>query len=290
VADAPVDKLVGRADELARLWAVSLISARALPQMAGVPLQQLAREAPALCEQLLRALASDAELARLLEPPATREHAAAQRSASNWGWIAPDGDAAGAVHDVDALRSVVWAAVLSELRNPPPSQVADLADRLAFVCASLLAVVLARHTPPQVPAGIVHATHGAAREQVLYSSPPRAPRGGRAVLIDELAEANPPARGSGAPPAGAWAAREQSLPGTRGEPAPPVSPVQRTGTPRTAPRARPWDTPLDASPAGERSRQRDAAPGTTAMPPEQRGGPEAVRVTRGPGSLVDERV
>ena len=147
VADAPVDELVGRADELARRWAVSLLAGRALAQMADVPLAQLAREAPQLCAQLSRALCSDAELAQLLESPGARERGGAERPAPPWAWIASGGDAGAAVHDVDALRSVVWAAVLGELRDASPSQVADLADRLAFVCACVLAAVLAQSSP-----------------------------------------------------------------------------------------------------------------------------------------------
>jgi hypothetical protein len=107
VADAPVDALAARAEELARRWAIALVAARALSQMAGVPLAELAREAPALCAQLVRALGSDAELARLLEPPAAREAGGAVRVDALAAWIAPAGDVASAVHDAKALRGVV---------------------------------------------------------------------------------------------------------------------------------------------------------------------------------------
>ena len=66
VADAPVEALLARADDLARRWAIELILARPLAAMAEIPLEDLAREAPSLCAQVLRSLVSDAELQRLV--------------------------------------------------------------------------------------------------------------------------------------------------------------------------------------------------------------------------------
>jgi hypothetical protein len=294
VADAPVDELVGQADELARRWALSLLAARALAQMDGVPLQQLAREAPALCAQLSRALRSDAELAQLLESPDASERGPAERSVAPWAWIAPEGDAAAAVHDVEALRGVLWAAALDELRDPPANQVAELADRLAYVCASLLATVLARRETPSAGAGLIAPSSPPRAGQILYSSPsvPSVPSGRRAVLIDEVAEATSEHSRAGATPlqtpprdTGAGAPRRADA---HAEGPAVASPAQRTGSHQATPRARPWDTPLNAAATEEQPRRQDSAPWPAV--PEPRGGPAAVRVTRGPGSPVDERV
>lgn len=272
VADAPVDELVGHADELARRWAVSLLAARALAEMANVPLQQLARQAPALCAQLSRALCSDAELAQLLEGPGGRESSDPERPATSWAWIAAGGGASDAVHDIEALRSVIWTAVRELLRDPPASQVADLADRLAFVCACVLGEVLAQRVP-LAAAGASRPSAPRQAEQVLYSSPPSAPGGRRAVLIDELADAGVSERAGARTRGGAGAgAGEQPRGG-----------AQRPATPR----ARPWDTPLNVAATDERP----PGPRTTSWPavPERQSG-LAVHISRGRGSPVDERV
>jgi hypothetical protein len=289
VADAPVEELVERAEELARRWIVALVAARALGQMAGVSLQLLAREAPALCARLARALRSDTELAQLLEAPDAREDAGAERSAGPWAWIAADGDASVVVHDVEALRSVLWAALREELRDPPPSQLADLADRLAFVCASLLAAVLARYSAP-VSAGTGAASpHTAGRAgQVLYSSPASGASGRAAVLIDELADASVGSVEAGAVLPRSPAAPRQAPAGARAS-GPSAAPRARRGGPAQAsPRARPWDTPLNIAPGEEHSRRHDPVSASSADGADPQDGP-AVRVTRGPGSPLDRR-
>jgi hypothetical protein len=292
VADAPVDALAARAEELARRWAIALVAARALSQMAGVPLAELAREAPALCAQLVRALGSDAELARLLEPPAAREAGGAVRVDALAAWIAPAGDVASAVHDVEALRGVVWDATLGELSDPAARQVADLSDRLAFACASLLGAVLARNAPVGVGVGVAQAPgqpERAGREQVLYTSPQSSPSGRRAVLIDERGETrSAPARGgTAAPPAGDRAA-EPSLAGARVERRATPAPPEPAGTapPETMPRARPWDMPLNAGREAPGVGAQDAATQPWAA---SEGADPVLRVTRGPGSRVDGR-
>src|SRR5947208_8063080 len=82
VADAPVESLLERADELARRWAVALIVELPLQRIGEIPLDGFAREAPPLCAQFVRALQSDAELARLVAPP---EHGLGQRGAQRSG-------------------------------------------------------------------------------------------------------------------------------------------------------------------------------------------------------------
>jgi hypothetical protein len=274
VADAPVEQLLARADELARRWAVSLLSARSLSEMSAVPLEDLARGAPTLCAQVARSLRADAELAQLL--------------ASTPGqWFAHADDTAACVRDMEALRSVLWRAAMAALDDPSPALVADLADRLAFVCASTLAAALAAQQPvsaggPDLPDS--PATRG--REQILYSSPPLSPSGRGAVLIDERDEL------AASPSAGRARNEDAATPPVRRrESAQAAASAQGTATPRppgessTKPRARPWDIPLsDASAHAPEAPRADAQswPGTDV-------GAAEMRITRGRGAAVDER-
>jgi GGDEF domain-containing protein len=51
------------------------------------------------------------------------------------------------VEAVEALRSMLWERLMDELRSPPPRLVADMADRLGYVCSRALAVALAAIAP-----------------------------------------------------------------------------------------------------------------------------------------------
>ena len=146
VAGLPVDAMVGRAEELARRWAIALVLARPLDGLGDIPLEELAREAPALCAQTVRALESDAELDRLTG------NMAGDREGSVPAWrvaaMAGARDAAALVQDVEALRGALWEALLEELAHTLPEQarvrrIADVSDRLAYVCASVLGAALA---------------------------------------------------------------------------------------------------------------------------------------------------
>jgi hypothetical protein len=147
VADLPIDAMLGRAEELARRWAISLVLARPLDELGDVPLEDLARDAPALCAQMVRALESDAEIDRLTGgaiASGREESAPARRLAAMSGAR----DAAALVEAVEALRGALWEALLEELSRPMLDQaharrVADVSDRLAYVCASALGASIA---------------------------------------------------------------------------------------------------------------------------------------------------
>jgi hypothetical protein len=256
VADAPVDALLASAERLARGWLLALIEARPLDQIAELPLAALAREAPLLCEQIVGALASDKALERMLEgdassaregtPPPIAARALAL-SASDPGSIAAS---------VEALRSVIWHQLLAELRDPPTALVAELADRLAFLCATLLATALAARGAESAGAS------SAARAQHRRSEPSLRP--GSAVLIDELedelrplATSTPAATATGQAPA---QARAQS-PAARATPEPARRPPRG---------ARPWDTPLREEPSAiDQLPDGDATGGERASASEQ---------------------
>jgi GGDEF domain-containing protein len=147
VADVPVAALLARADELARRWAIALILARPLERIGEVPLEEIAREAPAIFEQLIRALTSDAALEHLFgsDPGGAPGGGLVRRLAP----LAGAQDAAAAVSAIEALRSVLWDATVAELRDPHPRQVGDLADRLASVCSAVAMALLAAGSQTQ---------------------------------------------------------------------------------------------------------------------------------------------
>jgi hypothetical protein len=186
VADLPIEPLLEHAGELARRWAIALIVERPLDGIGAVPLEEIARDAPALCAQALRAVQSEVELERLTgrgAPTGREDSAAARRLAA----ICGARDAAAVVEAVEALRGVLWEALLDELRGPPSRLVGDICDRLAYVCASALAVAveavstseLARADDAQ-PASETPATVVAEREGVQTHAAPRS-----AVIVDE---------------------------------------------------------------------------------------------------------
>lgn len=212
VAGLPLEQLLGRADELATRWAAALISERPLREIAEIPLEELAREAPGLCAQALRALESDAELERLSgrEQADSREQ---ESSAGRLGEIAGTRGPGEVVDAVEAMRGVLWEALLAELRWPVSDRsqahlLADLADRLASVCATALAAALStrpvldrdereEELEPLVPA----APSAAAARRGDPGQPP--PGGGSVVIIDERKQDASPTRvavGRGAPP------------------------------------------------------------------------------------------
>ncbi len=194
VAELACDASIARADELARRWAIALILARPLDGIGEIPLEDLAREAPSLCEQALRAMQSDGELERLTGRGAStgRERsAAARRLAAVCGARGP----AALVEAVEALRGVLWEALLDQLTEPSARLIGDMGDRLAYVCAAMLAAAVETIAPATVARaheGVAESDpHApAAHEHARVSSP-----SGDAVIVDERAprgEASPP--------------------------------------------------------------------------------------------------
>jgi GGDEF domain-containing protein len=146
IAELSVDGLLARGEELARGWALALIISRPAAAIGEVPVEELAREAPALCAQALRAVRSDAELERLVGrgTPSAREGAPVARLL--WE-ICGARDAVELVDGVEALRGVLWEALLDDLRRPlfdrsVPRLLGELGDRLAHVCSAMLAAAI----------------------------------------------------------------------------------------------------------------------------------------------------
>jgi hypothetical protein len=283
VADAPAEALAARAEELAHRWALTLLAARPLVEMTAIPLEDLARYAPAVCASLARALSSDEELAIFELDAREREgRAGALAPAAGLSALAAGWEASAAVEHVEALRGLLWKAALQELRDPTTRQVADLSDRLASVCAAALAYALAGRTEAiETAAG--SPAFPPRREQVLYSAPAPSPGALGAVLIDERDETPRQARphaawrhGDGAPaPA---SSREQARPA---EPPGPHGALGGSSSP-AAPRPLPWDTPLQSS-ASASAQEPAADAGSRALKDP------VMRVSRGPGTPADRR-
>ena len=175
--------------ELAKRWAVALILARPLEAIGEVPLEQLAREAPSLCEQLLRSVRSNVELERLTgegQGGARERSPLARRIAAISGASGPRETAVA----VEALRGVLWEALVEELGSSAGAAVA-VCDRLAYVCAAALAAA--------IDAGLQSAASGArvdlaraGAEPIAGTVTPASPAGRQAVIVDELAGARGP--------------------------------------------------------------------------------------------------
>jgi hypothetical protein len=250
VAAAPVDALLARTDELARRWAIGLILALPLERIAEIPLESFAREAPLLCAQVVRALGSDDELERIARPAGALGSAPAptRRLAEMTG--ARDGKAA--VAAVEALRGVLWEALLDELRwssfdqSVPARMVADLADRLAYVCSSALVSSLAEPLASSARGESAHPSQGRIVPEVAsaVAAPAapvpagahaqRSPLGNGVVIVDE---ALPAARRSPLHPGSPLLTPAQPA-STRGSSSAGAAQRRRGG------RALPWDTPL----------------------------------------------
>jgi GGDEF domain-containing protein len=138
VADAPVDVLLSRGEDLAKGWLLALLEQAPLDDAPAILAADLARDGPRVCEAVLRALTDDTDLRRL-EPGG-----ALTPLASRVGALAGAAGPAATVRAVDALHAVIWAALRDELRSPAPELVSDLAERLTLVTEQLRAAALGR--------------------------------------------------------------------------------------------------------------------------------------------------
>jgi GGDEF domain-containing protein len=180
VADAPIDALLERAEELAKGWLLELLEQRPLAGAPSILAGALVSDGPAVCAVLVRALADDRELQRIA-PGGELEHLIA-RTAELAGAHTPEQASAA----VDALRAVIWSALLAALPDRDGDQIADLAERLALVSEVVRGAAL-RHaaqpgeqspTPSDCSEALEHAIAGSRRERAALS-----------LLLVELEEA-----------------------------------------------------------------------------------------------------
>jgi hypothetical protein len=190
VADSSLERLEVRAEDLARRWAAELVLARPLAALGRISLEEVTREAPELCRQVLRAVASDAELARLLDPDAPERGAPyADRAAA----LSGAREAGATVVAVESLRGVLWEELLAALGAGVADRsrervLGDASDRLAYVCASLAAAAVDRERP------------AAAARPARFPERPPGPRvapESRIVIVDDRESAGVTGEGEG---------------------------------------------------------------------------------------------
>lgn len=138
VADAPIDALLSRTEELAKGWLLTLLEQEPLEHASELLATDLTRDGPRICEALVRALADDRDL-RQLDPGGALE-----ALVGGVGSIAGAATPEATVRTVDALQAVIWSAVHGELRSPASDQVTELAERLALVMEAVRGAALRR--------------------------------------------------------------------------------------------------------------------------------------------------
>jgi GGDEF domain-containing protein len=140
VADAPVDTLLPRSEDLTKGWLLALLEQAPLDEAPAILATDLTRDGPRLCDAVLRAIADDTDLRRL-EPGGALTPLAA-RIGQLAGAVAP----AAISRAVDALQAVIWTAVRDELRSPDSDLVSELTERLTLIAELLRAAALDRVT------------------------------------------------------------------------------------------------------------------------------------------------
>jgi GGDEF domain-containing protein len=139
VADAPIDLLLPRADDLAKGWLLALVEDAPLQHAPALLGAAVVEDGPQLCEIVLRALADDRELGRLAPGGPLRPLAARVGEMAGAGR-----DAAATARAIDALAGVLWAALRPQLPADDGELISDLAERLALVCGVLRVAALER--------------------------------------------------------------------------------------------------------------------------------------------------
>jgi len=191
--DLPLERLLERAEELTRRWAIALIAARPVEGLGSLGLAELAGDGPALCRGLLHALCADGELALLVD--GDTGHGAGERqpgrgrpAPAQLATIAGAGDGRTLSEAVEALRGAAWELLLEEVSGPlafSPRALAEVGDRLAYVCSRLLGEALAG-----VALGAEPGRQESAASPGFPVRPVRSARApGGVVILDERVEA-----------------------------------------------------------------------------------------------------
>jgi GGDEF domain-containing protein len=148
VADAPIDALLLRAEDLAKGWLLALLEQAPLDEAPAILAADLARDGPRLCSAVVRALADESDLRRL-EPGGALEQLVSQT-----GEIAGSRGVEATARAVETLRAVIWSAVRAELSQPDADQVAELSERLTLVIELVRAGALRRSAELGPSAGL----------------------------------------------------------------------------------------------------------------------------------------
>ena len=136
VADAPINQLLARLDELTKGWLLALLEHASLDDAPGILAADLPRDGPRVCEAVVRALGDDADLRRI-EPDGQLELLVA-RTGQLAGATTPEAS----IGAVDTLEAVIWSAIRSELRDDDPDLLAEISERLSRIVGLVRAAVL----------------------------------------------------------------------------------------------------------------------------------------------------
>jgi GGDEF domain-containing protein len=147
-----VEALLARSDELAKGWLLALVEDAPLESAAAIMAGDVARDGPRICNAMIRAVYDEADLRRIeaggvLEPLVSRA-----------GELAGGRTSEDAAHAVEALRTVIWSALRTELAPIDSDLLADAGERLSLVAELVRAAVLRR--------GAESEPGGAARQHV----------------------------------------------------------------------------------------------------------------------------
>jgi GGDEF domain-containing protein len=145
VADAPIDALLPRSEDLAKGWLLALLEQAPLDDAPAILATELTRDGPRVCEAVLRAIADETDLRRL-EPGGVLTPLTARV-----GDLAGASGPADVSRAVDALIGVLWSAVRDELRGADADLVADLTERLALIGELVRSAALERSGPSLAP-------------------------------------------------------------------------------------------------------------------------------------------
>jgi GGDEF domain-containing protein len=143
VADAPIDALLLRAEDLTKGWLLALLEQAPLDDAPAILAADLARDGPRVCSAIVRALADESDLHRL-EPGGALEQLVSQT-----GEIAGSRGVEATARAVETLRAVIWSAVRAELNQPDADQISELSERLTLVIELVRAAALRRCAEPQ---------------------------------------------------------------------------------------------------------------------------------------------
>jgi GGDEF domain-containing protein len=138
VADAPIDALLLRAEDLTKGWLLALLEQEPLSEAPSILAAELTRDGPRLCDAIVRALGDDEDLRRLAPGGAL------EALAGGAGQLAGAVGVEATARAVDALGEVIWSAIRGELPAPEPDQITELAERLSLVMGQVRAAALRR--------------------------------------------------------------------------------------------------------------------------------------------------
>ena len=144
VADAPIDALLPRSEDLAKGWLLALLEQAPLDDAPAILATQLTRDGPRVCDAVLRAIADDTDLCRL-EPGGAFTPLAARV-----GELAGASAPSAVSRAVDALIGVIWAAVRDELRGADADLVSELMERLALIGELVRSTALDHAASPRI--------------------------------------------------------------------------------------------------------------------------------------------